>query len=344
LDLSASRLPSLVRVHAPARLHLGLLNPAPGPGRGFGSIGLAISDLETRISVRRTPSAADTFEGPQGERARRYLEIMRGHLGLRANYHVQLEAAVPAHAGLGSGTQIALSIAAALRRLEGYSSDLQADARRLGRGARSGLGIALFLRGGLIVDGGRGPQTHVPPVISHLTFPPPWRIVLVLDDTRQGYHGPQETAAFAALAPFAAPRISENCRLVLMQALPALLERDLAAFGAAIAELQANLGDYFAPAQDGRFTSKRVAAALDVLHREGAVGIGQSSWGPTGFAFAPTAKSATRLIATLRRDIRFQSLDIRLCRGLNRGAHIEVTPSVDALRQGTLGPERHHGR
>ena len=85
---------------------------------------------------------------------------------------------------------------------------------------------------------------------------------------------------------------ADLCRLVLMQALPALAEADLAAFGDAITRLQERLGDYFAAAQGGRFASPRVAAALARLDRLGATGIGQSSWGPTGFAFARDADEA----------------------------------------------------
>ena len=56
-----------------------------------------------------------------------------------------------------------------------------------------------------------------------------------------------------------------------MQALPALAERDLPRFGAAITEMQARLGDYFAPAQGGaRFTSRDVGAVLDRLDAQGA--------------------------------------------------------------------------
>ena len=58
---------------------------------------------------------------------------------------------------------------------------------------------------------------------------------------------------------------------------------------------------------------------LDVLTRAGAHGPGQSSWGPTGFAFAPNAPDALRLCAALCADPISRGLDIRICRGLNHG-------------------------
>jgi len=77
------------------------------------------------------------------------------------------------------------------------------------------------------------------------------------------------------------------------------------------------------------FTSPDVAAVLATLDREGARGIGQSSWGPTGFAFSAAPAEADRLAAIAQRHPRGQGLDIRVCAGFNHGAEIAVE-SVDA--------------
>ena len=104
---------------------------------------------------------------------------------------------------------------------------------------------------------------------------------------------PDERDVFSKLAPFSDAEAAHLCRLVLMKALPALAECDIAGFGSAIKEMQMLIGDYFAAIQGGsRFSSPDVAAALAALEDEGAYGIGQSSWGPTGFAFAPSAEEA----------------------------------------------------
>jgi beta-ribofuranosylaminobenzene 5'-phosphate synthase len=317
-----------VTVMAPARLHLGFLDPGGSLGRRFASMGLALADIGTRISIRTAD--IEQIEGPEGGRVEQYLGMMRRHLRLTGNYAVKVEQTVPAHAGLGSGTQIALAVSAGLRVLHDLPPDLAGDAVRLGRGGRSGIGIGTFDRGGLILDGGRGAETSPPPVISRLAFPDPWRVILVLDPSRHGVHGAEESAAFASLPPFPEHDAAHLCRLVLMQALPAVAERNLDEFGAAIRELQARIGDYFAPIQGGsRFNSPDVALALELLDRAGAHGIGQSSWGPTGFAFASSAAEASRLAALLGTDARLRALDIRICAGLNRGAQIEIHPAVD---------------
>jgi len=168
--------------------------------------------------------------------------------------------------------------------------------------------------------------------VSHLAFPDRWRVIVVLDPMRRGIHGADEAAAFAKLPPFPAGDAARLCRLVIMKALPAVVDHDIVSFGSAIKELQACVGDYFATAQGGtRFTSTDVAAMLTALDREGAFGIGQSSWGPTGFAFAPTAEEADRLVHILRLHPCSRGLDIRVCAGFNRAAEIAIHPvGVDA--------------
>jgi beta-ribofuranosylaminobenzene 5'-phosphate synthase len=319
--LSGAPAPAKVTVRVPARLHLGFLDLNGGLGRRFGSIGLAISGRRTSITVGAAAQMRVT--GPEHERVRGHIETMRRALDLRGEYDTTIDEVVPAHVGLGSGTQLALAVAAGLRRLHGLPLDVRNDAIRLGRGARSGVGIGLFEQGGLVVDGGRGSAQTPAPIVSRIPFPEQWRILVVLDPHRQGVHGPDERELFGKLAPCSDAEAAHLCRLVLMQALPALADGDIAAFGSAIKELQARLGDYFAPIQGGnRFSSPDVAAALDLLESEGALGIGQSSWGPTGFAFVPSAEAADRLLARTRGDPRFRHLDIRACTGLNRGAEI----------------------
>lgn len=313
--------PAGITVTVPARLHLGFLDLNGRLGRRFGSIGLAISDIQTSITIRAAENS--DVRGPEGDRVRRYLQTMERALGLGGGHRIDVMQAVPAHAGLGSGTQLALAVAVGLRRLHNRPLDLEGDAWRLGRGARSGIGIGLFSRGGLIVDGGRGHEPTPAPVISHLPVPEHWRVLVILDPKRNGAHGAEELTAFASLGPMPDADAAHMCRLVLMKALPAVAEHDLASFGAAIKELQARLGDYFAPAQGGsRFTSADVDAVLQSLDSAGAFGIGQSSWGPTGFAFAPSLEDAERLRAAARRHPNAQALDIRVCSGLNRGAEI----------------------
>jgi beta-RFAP synthase len=163
------------------------------------------------------------------------------------------------------------------------------------------VGLGAFEQGGVLLDGGKGDDDEPPPIVSRLPFPAPWRVLLIQDRRRDGVHGSDEAAAFQNLTGFSDMRAGQLCRLVLMQALPALAERDLGRFGAAVTEIQETIGDHFAPAQGGRYSSPAVADALAWLGREGVAGMGQSSWGPTGFALIGSEQEARNLQDEARR-------------------------------------------
>jgi beta-ribofuranosylaminobenzene 5'-phosphate synthase len=311
-----------VTIKVPSRLHLGFLDPNGVSGRRFGSLGLPLSAPETTLRLSRCQETV--IEGPESERAAAHLENLCRHLGIRSHHRLVIEDAIPRHAGLGSGTQIALAVAAALRTLYQLPLDTSADAARLARGNRSGIGIASFDRGGVILDAGKDDSGRPPPVIARFPFPEAWRVLLILDHDLDGLHGEDEVAAFRDLPPFPESGVGEICRLVLMGAMPALVERDLAAFGAAISATQRLVGSYFAPAQGGLFTSRRVERLAERLAEAGATGIGQSSWGPTGFGFAPSEEAALEMAAAAQ-EAAEPGTEIRIVRGRNAGAEISAT-------------------
>ncbi len=315
-----------VRVTTAARLHLGFLDLNGDLGRRFGSMGLSIDGFETCIEL--CEAAQFRVAGLERERAARLALRVAESLAVAPVQTLNISSAIPAHAGLGSGTQLAIAIAAAFRRFAGLPQNPLADAHRLDRGARSGVGAALFERGGLVVDAGRGANTQVPPVIAHFSFPPDWRILLILDPAIEGAHGESERRAFAALPSFPEESAGEICRRVLMQILPAVVERDIAAFGDGLSTVQKILGDHFSPAQGGgRFTSPAVGRVAERLRLLGARGVGQSSWGPTGFAFASDPDEADFLVRRAREDSA-SGVDIKICKAQNRGAAVDEMSTI----------------
>jgi beta-RFAP synthase len=311
-----------IRVTAPARLHLGFLDLSGGLGRMYGSIGLAVDAPSTEVSVTR---AADfSAVGPESDRVLRILRQSAEALGARSRYRAEVRSAIPAHAGLGSGTQLALAIGSAVMRLEGVAATPQELGNLAGRGARSSIGMTAFEEGGFIIDGGRGAQDHPPPVLVRSDFPEAWRALLVFDPEAQGAHGDREAKAFAALPPFPEAEAAKLCRLVLMRLLPGIKETDIEAFGSALTEIQEIVGRHFSSAQGGSpWTSPAVGRLVRRLAEAGAVGLGQTSWGPTGFAFAATETAAAGLYDSVVGDATAWGLELMIVRGRNMGARIE---------------------
>lgn len=311
-----------VTVEAPARLHLGFLDMNGGLGRRFGSLGLAIDGLSTRLVATTIPGPDDEIAGPESARVAALLPDLRRRFPGLPPVGITIETAIPPHSGLGSGTQLGLALTSALARLMGQPLDLHAAARDLERGARSGIGIGAFIAGGVILDGGKGEDDDPPPVIGRVDFPPDWRVVLLMDGRREGLSGAAERQAFKDLPPFPAEAAGELCRYAVMAFLPGVARADLSLAGPAIGHIQRKVGDHFAPAQGGRFTSPDVTAALAALEAEGIAGVGQSSWGPTGFALVDGAERAKKVADLLRR--KWPALTIMVVTGRNVGAGIEA--------------------
>ena len=318
-------------VVAPARLHLGFVDLCGNFGRRFGSIGLAIEGLPTR--VRAAVAQRDVVEGVSGDIAARVqaliARLVERHAPGRA-LQVAVDAVAPTHAGLGSGTQLSLAVAHVVSRALGIAAPVRELAALTERGQRSGIGIAAFEGGGFVVDGGRGALSATPPLLARLRFPGAWRCVLLFDERIEGLSGQGERAAFATLPAMSEAAAAALARHVLVGLMPALVEADFAAFSHHVAAVQSANGDYFAPAQGGRFTSARVGTLLAaVAHEFGFVGLGQSSWGPTGFVFAPDAAAATA-VATYMDARKAEGLRCLIVTGNNLGARCGLSGEFGA--------------
>lgn len=317
------------RVRTPSRLHFGLLSlPAGDPtARRFGGVGLMVRDPGITVTAR--PAAAWTATGPLAERAltfaQRFAAASPEPLPPQA---LTIESSAPEHAGLGTGTQLALAVARALDPC----TDAVELARRVGRGERSALGIHGFAAGGLVIDGGKGPNTTVAPLLVRSPFPDEWRLVLALPSWARGLHGTAERQAFGRLqaAGFAPATTDALCRLVLLSLLPALAERDEPTFGESLHEFNARVGEAFAPAQGGTYAHPGLAELVSFVRGRGVPGVGQSSWGPTIFAVVGDAERAAALAGAVRERFGLAAGEVVVTAADNGGAVVGDGNGSDA--------------
>lgn len=316
--MKSNSLPHSVDVITTARLHMGFFDLNGSIGRRFGSMGVSLQTPQTHIEVSTG----------EGEVADDYIErtkrILLQHAGIQAPVHVRVIEQIPRHAGLGSGTQMALAVGAGISALFNLNLPLRDIAGLIGRGARSGIGIGTFATGGVVLDAGSNANTIVPPIIAQHAFPQAWRILLVFDPQYTGVHGDAELQAFRQLVDHRLLGTQQLSHQLLMQALPALVEQDLAAFGKAVSALQAYNGDYFAPVQGGRYASRSVAAVLNDLMVHGIDCVGQSSWGPTGFAIFANQQVAETHLNRLQLNFADAGLSWKICAANNSGAHMNI--------------------
>jgi beta-RFAP synthase len=316
----------IIELITASRLHFGLLGWGPDSTRQFGGVGLMVED--PGIKIRIEPAAQWCFEGSLSERTcalvRQLLDQRIGPWSSPALLPVRISvlSAPPEHVGLGVGTQLSLAIVRGLLDLAG-ADDCSAKilAMLAGRGRRSGIGLHGFVQGGLIVDGGRRADDSPPPLVARLPFPADWSILLVQPPGPRGRHGSAEVRAFAELPPLPDRIADRLCRLVLLGILPAVAQGELNEFDQALRELQHHIGSAFAPWQGGLFASPQSALLTAQMRDLGLVAAGQSSWGPTLYAFGLLSERE-------RDDVAAQLLDrhgldpatVRWTRAANHGA------------------------
>ncbi len=311
---------SEVRVTAPSRLHFGLLSFGHPTGRQFGGIGLMIDRPAVRIRITSAlrfemdapvPDAADA-ESQHDERA-----VLAGRVREFAErwtrFHgwpelpacrILIESAPPQHVGLGTGTQLALSVAAGLNAMYAIPQAAPIDlAMSVGRGLRSAVGTYGFVQGGMIVERGKLPGEPIAPLDCRLALPAEWRVVLIRPEISGGLSGPDEQQAFAKLPAVpidTTQRLIDEIRLVMV---PAAARGDFDSFSESVYRYGRLAGQCFAPIQGGPYNGPHLARLVDTIRTLGVRGVGQSSWGPTLFALQPDQQAAQRFQDRLREAI-----------------------------------------
>jgi beta-RFAP synthase len=291
-----------VFVEAPARLHFGVLDLRGQLGRCFGGLGAAIPSpsLLLEVSGAERLSAA----GPGSERALEFAERWLRYHGLTAGARLTIQRAIPSHSGLGSGTQLALAVARGLSELHGMSPGAGELARATGRGKRSAIGTWAFGLGGFIVEGGRRPGTDtVAPLLTRFPVPADWRYVLAVPGGGRGLSGEAEALAFEQLPPPPQAEVERVAHIVLMQLLPSLVEADLPGFGAALSQVQRITGAWFAPQQGGVFAPGPTEHLVSTMAARGALGVGQSSWGPAAYGLVRGQAAAKELARQVQGEL-----------------------------------------
>jgi beta-RFAP synthase len=269
-----------VKVRTPSRLHFSMVDLRGDLGRIFGSVGVAID--RPNIVLEAEPAPHLTTSGFRMERVRKFAETVLEKLGVTGGAKINVVSDILEHSGFGSGTQLALAVGTAISEIYGLDQTPESLALLLNRSRRSGVGTYAFKHGGFIVDGGHrvGTTGDIPPLIFRHDFPEDWLFVIGLPDTAPGSSGKFEVDAFKNLEPPPTVLAGDISRILLMQMIPAVLEEDTEAFGTAMTSLDLKFGEHWKEVQEGLYSSPVIEEGVEFLLETGALGAGQSSWGP----------------------------------------------------------------
>jgi beta-RFAP synthase len=295
-------------------------------------MGVAINYPNVVLQAEKSQSLS--LKGEKSELLRPLVELFLEKYNVEPKFAIDIKQTIPQHVGLGSGTQLALATAIALARLLNIDASVQELSAAMGRGKVSGVGTAVFNKGGFVVEGGVKIRKNksissdsFPPVIFQASFPDDWFFTVAIPKVKRGLSGEAEANAFSCLPPMSMEQAGRISHLILMSLLPALKEKDIKTFGGALTQIQNIVGDCFSSAQGGTFSSSPSGECTKYMLKHGAFGVGQSSWGPTVYGLVEGEKEAEELSVEVQGFLQKSAGGQVFCTTANnRGAYIKTTP------------------
>jgi len=302
----------MARASTGARLHFGFCNLSLSHERLYGALGVGLREPRVVVdaeSADRVRVETTDGDGPAVDAADPAVDEVRAYARTAVDLldvegaRVAVRESLPRHAGLGSGTQLAAATLAAVAAAHGEEPRVRERAPALGRGGRSGVGVATFEAGGFVLDAGHPTarfttdrpadgEWTVPPVAARHGVPDDWRFLLVRPDADPGRDGDAEDDAMRTAVERADPGLADRIGgIVTRRALPAVATGNVERFGAAVSEIGRLNGAWYADEQGGVYRPP-VGELVASLSASAAVfGAGQSSWGPTVYGVTDAANA-----------------------------------------------------
>ncbi|MBC7114987.1 MAG: beta-ribofuranosylaminobenzene 5'-phosphate synthase [Archaeoglobi archaeon] len=305
---------------SPSRIHITLIDMNGASGRVDGGVGIALD--HPSVVLRAEKSDRVEIKAPEEEKER-IAQFCRPFFDKNLTAKIELIESIPQHVGLGSGTQVALSSAHAINLLYGLNLSIRELAEIVGRGGTSGIGVAAFERGGLIVDGGHSravkssflpssaSRVPPPPVLVRYEFPEEWQIVLVLPRGK-GLHREMEIKAFESWCPVPLEEVRALSHIILMKLLPSVVERNIEVFGEAINEIQ-RLGF---KRREVEIQRRETVEIMELLRELGCSGSGISSFGPLVYGIT---EKGEEVADSVREHLSEKEAKVILTKARNRG-------------------------
>ena len=298
-----------------ARLHLGFYNFLSDK-KAYGSIGVFLKTPAIRIlSIRKGNSLRIyNYTGINID------DIIHTINNMFKNYGISIHIleSIPRHIGLGSTTQLLLAIGDSIRRTYGLRLSIRELALQFKRGVVSGIGIAAYEKGGLIIDSGRRVKDNIinipkdlsdlPSIIYRRNLPRHWYFIVI---TPKGIKGLDEKSEVPFLEkPEENKELQyELLRILVLKLLPSISNNDPKAFGRAIYKIQLLTGKYFSKYQGSIFCCEEAEYIISSLIKNGAYGAGQSSWGPTVYGIIDYRRKALKILSKVRRELYHRDID-----------------------------------
>lgn len=278
-------------IKTPSRVHITLIDLNGKLGRIDGGIGIALENPCFKIKFKESKRFEISASKELEERIRRIKQRFFDYFSkkekkeLKDNLRISVIESYLQHVGLGSGTQLALAVAKAFSDFNKIEASIRELAISTKRGGTSGIGVAAFEAGGFIMDAGHtikekpeflpssASEAKPANVIARYDFP--WELLVLIPQGKKVYEK-REVSIFKKYCPIKITEVRKLCHIILMKALPSLLDRDIESFGESINEIQKTGFKKI----EVSLQSREVKRILKICQRY-SFGAGLSSFGPS---------------------------------------------------------------
>ena len=281
-----------IQIQANSRLHLGFLNLNSPLKYSYGGIGVSIDKYPTILSISNSNKFTSNLSKKLNNQILKYLK----NNNLSLNIKVKCHESPMQHIGLGSGTQLKLSIEELISKFYEINNEINI----FNRTYRSGIGFNSYKKGGFIVD---CPKKNLNNnyIIFKNTFPSSWKIILLFDSKKRGLYGKSEKSFFS-------PSKSNNLRkqlsdILINEIIPSVLHKDFDIFAKGLTKFQKLNYSFYSSIQKSIYSSVDIAEVIKNISKLFNVGVGQSSWGPTSYIFVNSKKDLADILPVLNKTI-----------------------------------------
>jgi beta-ribofuranosylaminobenzene 5'-phosphate synthase len=320
-----------VSVTTGSRLHFGLICGTQHTGWEFGGLGVMLQTPSWQLEIRDLRQAEDHIIAPTdvGDRIREFLSRIRLHNDI-GGLQINVSSTVPFHSGLGSGTQLALGIAAGVDALSGKTSwnDSFGLAAVVQRAERSAIGTVGFRQGGFLVDHGQPLGSEAQRHVDRHSLPDDWRFVTVRPIDSEGLSGSDERQFFSQQTRMSWELVSGLTELIESQIVPAVKSGEFTRFASSLEQYGDMVGRFYADQQGDIFSHPAIRTLVAQLRKKGIHGAAQSSWGPGIGIPAQSPEHSEFIRAAIPRSISGAELLVQISKPMSTGARL-VTPGID---------------
>ena len=298
-----------VKIVTNSRLHFGFLNLKSSKSYSYGGMGVSINKHPTILTVSKASKFESNLKKAFSDKIFHFLCDNR----LSKKIRVDCAESPKKHTGLGSGTQLILSIEEALSKFYRLNQDINI----FNRSYRSGVGINAYKNGGFIVD---SPKKNLRSneIIFKTSFPKEWKIILLFDSKAKGLHGSSENKFFSTDTTVSLRKKLSD--LTLNEIIPSIIYKDFDIFARSLTKFQEFNSLFYSSIQKSSYLSHDIAKVIKKVSRNFNIAAGQSSWGPTSYILIDSTNEYNGIIPILDNTISmYNNLSYEIVSAKNNG-------------------------